>query len=264
MDPREPVRRPAPSPEIVAVASAVVLWALLGLGSIAGVGAPAPTVATTPSPAVIARTPAPSSLVDGSLLVLIRSTNAQLLDHRKTLTSLLGAASIDTAEVAATVRQVNAAANFASGITERIAAQPGGGRIAAALDAAYDPILVVADEINSLALANEPGYRAGAERLVELLGRLPDIDALVSPTAAATSSPARTSPSPGSTPSPKPTSSPTATPTPSPGPTDTPGPSASPSATPAHRRTCWSIRDSKRAPHRGSSCWDPARRAATR
>jgi hypothetical protein len=226
MDPRDRTRRPALSPEIVAVLSAVVLWGLLGIGYLSGAATPAPTSSPSPSSGAIASTTRPNATVDGSLLVLIRSTNAQLLEHRKSLRTLLAAASLDTAEVAATVRQVNAAVTFAAGIADRIATQPGGRRIADALRAAYDPILAVAEDVNSLALANEPGYRAGAERLVELIGLVPDIDDLVSPTVV----PASGSPSNAPSPTVQPTRTPAPTPTPKP--TDTAVPSASPAATP--------------------------------
>ena len=228
MDRRPQGWRAVLAPELAAALVAVVVWGVIGLGLLTG-GSGAAATASPSAGAASPTSEAPSATLEGSLLVLIRSSNARLLEHRQALVTLLDAETLDTAEVAATVRQVNAAATFAAGIADRIASQPGGASIAAALSAAYDPILATAEEVLSLALANEAGHRKGAERLVELIDAIPDVDALVA--AAATPTATTGAASPPSSAKPTATTAPTKTPKPaSPSPTKTPKP-ASPSPT---------------------------------
>jgi len=225
--------RAALAPEMAAGLAAVLIWGVLGVGLLAGAGGDDSGASPSASDGVATATAAPQATLDRSLLVLIRSTHARLQERKADLETLLAAETLDTPEVRATIRQINSAATYASSIADRIAEQPGGIPVAAALHDAYRPILATADEISSLALANEAGHRSGAERMVELIDALPDVDDLVaavqptpSPTPEPTASAAPASPSP----TPKPTKSATAAPTEAA--TPTPGDSAEPTATP--------------------------------
>lgn len=218
------------APELVAALAGVVVWALIGGVATLGGSGTTPRPSAEPSGPVVASA-RPSATIDGSLVVLLRSSNTRLAEERDQLVALLAADLLDTAEVTSSVRQVNAAARFADDIADRLEVTDEGIRIAAALHAAYDAVLAAADDVLSQGLSNEAGIRASATVLVERLDAIPDIDALL---ADPPSAPPSVVPSASAEPTPPPPSAtPQATPSPSPSPTPSPSVPPSPSSAPA-------------------------------
>lgn len=230
MDPRAGGWR-AIGPEWMAIVAGVLAWVVLGTVLLVGggQGAGAVTPSPSPSPTEPTDTARPDATIDGGLIVLIRSSHARLFDQRDSLQTLLAAERIDTGDVKTSVRQISSAVTFAAEVSDRIASQPGGASIDAALQAAYAPILDGSKDVLSLALSNDAGIRTGAEALVEAIAGLPDVDALVAD-ATPSRSPSAT-PDSSATPTATPSQTPAVTIRPTPEPTGSDDPTATPAAT---------------------------------
>ncbi|MEO5884442.1 MAG: carbohydrate binding domain-containing protein [Candidatus Limnocylindrales bacterium] len=219
-------------PEVVAIVAGAIVWGVIGVALLAG-GRPGPS-GVVPSATSPSSTPSSVAVatLDGGLIELIRSSHRKLALQRQQLESAVGAASIDTAEVTGIVRQINSTVTFISDVADRIATQPRGAAVAAALRESYDAILNACADVLGRSLANADGIRAGSLQIVELLGALPDVDDLLAaaaPSPIPSTPPASATPTPTGAPSPVATPNVTARPSPTPQrtPSDAPGPSGS-------------------------------------
>lgn len=193
-------------------------------------GGSGPGASPTPDITLQSSQPTPTPPVNPQVVDLLRSLNEQLAASGDALQAELRRARFRTPEVVSLVRQANQRIGVGVEAVQALDGALGkdqpGGRMAAVYGAMADTATQTLDASNN----NSAAYQAGAQRLVDLIAQLPELQAALD--ALAESRPS--SPPPSVAPSPSASASPTSQPSPSssPEPTTTPEPSPSSSAIP--------------------------------
>ena len=191
-----------------------------------------PGASPTPDIALQSSQPTPTPPVNPQVVDLLRSLNEGLAASSDALQAELRRARFRTPEVANLIRQVNQRIGVGVEAVQALDGALGkdqpGGKMAAIYGAMTDAVTTTLDA----SINNSAAYQTGAQRLVDLIGQLPELQAALDALAESRPSTPPSSP-PSVAPSPSPSGSPTAQPSPrSPEPTATPGPTASSSAIP--------------------------------
>lgn len=212
------------------IATTVALAATPGPGSGSGPGA-----SPTPDVALQSSQPTPTPPVNPQVVDLLRSLNERFAANADALRAELRRPRFRTPEVAIIIREVNS--RLVAGGETAVQALDGalgkeqpGGRMAAVYGAMSETATTTLDA----SINNSPAYQTGAQRLVDLIGQLPELQAALDALAKERPSTAPSSAPPSVAPSPSASGSLTAEPSPSasPEPTATPGPTPSSSAIP--------------------------------
>ena len=229
-----------PSPEVIGgviavalvaiIATTVALAATPGPGSGSGPGA-----SPTPDVALQSSEPTPTPPVNPQVVDLLRALNENFDASAKALQAELRRARFRTPDVANIVRAINQRIGVGVEAVQALDGALGkdqpGGRMAAVYAAMSDTATTTLDASITL---NEAAYQTGAQRLVDLIGQLPELQAALDALAKSRPSTAPSSTPPSVAPSASASGSPTTEPSPSasPEPTGTPGPTASSSTIP--------------------------------
>jgi hypothetical protein len=211
------------------IATTMALAATPSAGSGSGSGA-------SPTPDVALRSSEPTATppVNPQVVDLLRSLNEGLASSRDALQAELRRARFRTPEVANLIRQVNqrigVGAEAVQALDGALGKDQPGGKMAAVYGAMGDAVTATLDA----SINNSAAYQTGAQRLVDLIGQLPELQAALDALAESRPSTAPSSPPPSVGPSPSGSASPTPQPSPtaSPGPTGTAGPTPSSSTIP--------------------------------
>lgn len=208
-----------PSPEVIGgviavalvgiIATTVALAATPGPGGGSGSGAsPMPDVALQSSE------PTPTPPVNPQVVDLLRSLNEGLASSSDALQAELRRARFRTPEVASLVRQVNqrigVGAEAVQALDGALGKDQPGGRMAAVYGAMGDAVTTTLDA----SINNSAAYQTGAQRLVDLIGQLPELQAALDALARSRPSAAPSSAPPSVEPSVSAPGSPTAEPSP--------------------------------------------------
>jgi hypothetical protein len=192
-------------------------------------GGSRPGASPTPDVALQSSEPTPTPPVNPQVVDLLRSLNEGLASSSDALQAELRRARFRTPEVANLIRQVNQRIGVGVEAVQALDGALGkdqpGGRMAAVYGAMGDAVATTLDA----SINNSAAYQTGAQRLVDLIGQLPDLQAALDALAES-----RPSTAPSVAPSPSTAASPTSQPNPtsSPEPTATPEPSPSSSTIP--------------------------------
>lgn len=217
----------------VALVGIIATTAALAASPQAG-GGSRPGASPTPDVALQSSQPTPRPPVNPQVVDLLRSLNEGLASSSDALQAELRRARFRTPEVANLIRQVNQRIGVGVEAVQALDGALGkdqpGGRMAAVYGAMGDAVSTTLDA----SINNSAAYQAGAQRLVDLIGQLPELQAALDALAESRPSVAPSSPPPSVAPSPSASASPTAEPSPtsSPEPAETPGPSPSSSIIP--------------------------------
>ena len=187
----------------------------------------------TPDLALQSSQPTPTPPVNPQVVDLLRALNERFAATGDALVAELRRARFRTPEVANLIREVNQRIGVGVEAVQALDGALGkdqpGGRMAAVYGAMSDTATTTLDA----SILNSAPYQTGAQRLVDLIGQLPELQAALDALAESRPSTAPSSPPASVAPSPSASGSPTTEPSPaSPEPTATPGPSPSSSAIP--------------------------------
>lgn len=225
-----------PGPELVASLLAVVILAVVGASVLAGGSATPGNGASPPprtsSPPVVAEA---TPIVDPTVVALLRSLNQVLEDHSRVLREALSG-SFQTADVAATIRQVNASVRIGRDAVGALRGAQGENEAGGRLAVLYQSMAAAAERALDASIENTNAYRIGAGVLVELIADLPALQAELDALARAPLGTPIPTPSGSASAAPTPTPTASATPppaTPSPRPSPSPSPSVVPPSGPA-------------------------------
>jgi hypothetical protein len=220
---------------VIAVAIVGIIATTAALAASPGVGGgPGPETSRTPDVALQSSQPTPTPPVNPQVVDLLRSLNEGLASSSDALQAELRRASFRTPEVVDLIRQVSQRIGVGVEAVQALDGALGkdqpGGRMAAVYDAMDAAVSTTLDA----SILNSAAYQTGAQRLVDLIGQLPELQAALDALAESRPSTVPSSPPPSVAPSPSAAASPTAAPSPtsSPEPTATPGPSPSSSVIP--------------------------------
>ena len=154
-------------------------WIMSGRAS---AGAPAaivvqasPTPGETPAPSAAGQ--APIDPLAASALRQVASTDAQLAGSVVALKHELRTKSIDTAAIAATLREMSAAATYGTSVVGYLSAWPEAATLQGRLGPFYTQIRAVAANGLAATLASGAAYQAAANQMITVLGALPTIQA---------------------------------------------------------------------------------------
>ncbi len=217
-------RRVGPE-HVAAIMSAVLVLGGLGVASAIGASDGNARRPTGPQ-ASLAPTPTPHPFLSRARSAL--DLHERLAAERDLLEAALAKSGFDAAGVVTAVRKINASVSVNVAIARTLVEVPGSREVGEALLEFYTSVAKEADATLGISLADEAGYRAGAERL---LAALEPIDTLQEQLEALIAV-ARATPAP--TPSRQPSGTPPATPAPTPAPA-TPPPTPTPTAVPPTR-----------------------------
>jgi hypothetical protein len=160
---------------IVVVASAVLLFGGSPLGeSPPGAGAePSGSAAAEGSPAA----PRPSERIDRAIADLLISVGQELLDAGVQLTEEVERDPSRAPEIATLVRQVNATARYGSDALPALGTTSEAQDLIAQLGPIYDELQAIADDTLRSSITNTAAYEEGAIRLIQVIDRLPPLQA---------------------------------------------------------------------------------------
>jgi len=223
-----------PSPEVI---GGVIAVALIGIIATTAALAASPQTgdesrpgaSPTPNVALQSSEPTPAPPMNPQVVDLLRSLNEGLASSSDALQAELRRARFRTPEVANLIRQVNQRIGVGVEAVQALDGALGkdqpGGRMAAVYGAMGDAVSTTLDA----SINNSAAYQTGAQRLVDLIGQLPELQAALDALAES-----RPSAAPSVAPSPSTAASPTSEPssTSSPEPTATPEPSPASSTIP--------------------------------
>ncbi|HSL75849.1 MAG TPA: carbohydrate binding domain-containing protein [Candidatus Limnocylindrales bacterium] len=191
-----------------------------------------PGASPTPDVAVQSSRPTATPPVNPQVVDLLRSLNERFAATGDALQAELRRARFRTPEVANLIREVNqrigVGVEAVQALDGALGKEQPGGRMAAV----YGAMAETATQTLDASINNSAAYQAGAQRLVDLIGRLPELQAALDALAESPPSTAPSSPPPSRVPAPS--ASPTSGPSPSasPDPSETAEPSPSPSTLP--------------------------------
>jgi hypothetical protein len=155
---------------ILVVASAALLF-----------GGSPPGVAPEPSGSAVAQgsgvAPRPSERVDRAIADLLISVGQELLDAGVQLTEEVERDPSRAPEIATLVRQVNATARYGSDALPGLGTTPEAQDLIAELGPIYDELQSIADDTLRSSITNAAAYEQGAINLVEVIDRLPPLQA---------------------------------------------------------------------------------------
>ena len=225
----EPLQPGRPVGRGLRVAGPEVVATLLSILVVAGasvlLGGSPPGVTPEPSGSALAQgsptAPRPSERVDRAIADLLISVGQELLDAGVLLTEEVERDPSRAPEIATLVRQVNATARYGADALPALGTTPEAQDLIARLGPIYEELQAIADETLRSSITNTTAYERGATRLVEVIDRLPPLQAELE---ALRDTPVAT-PAPSSAP-------PSASAAPSGSPSQAPGPSASGSLAP--------------------------------
>lgn len=206
------------------IATTAALAASPGPGGGSGPGA-----SPTPNVALQSSEPTPTPPVNPQVVDLLRSLNEGLASSSDALQAELRRARFRTPEVANLIRQVNqrigVGVEAVQALDGALGKEQAGGRMAAVYGAMGDAVATTLDA----SINNSAAYQTGAQRLVDLIGQLPELQAALDALAASRPSTAPSSAPPSVAPSPSASATevPTASASPEPTGTSEPSPSSS-------------------------------------
>jgi hypothetical protein len=188
-------------------------------------GGSRPGASPTPNVALQSSEPTPAPPVNPQVVDLLRSLNEGLASSSDALQAELRRARFRTPEVANLIRQVNqrigVGVEAVQALDGALGKEQPGGRMAAVYGAMGDAVSTTLDA----SINNSAAYQAGAQRLVDLIGQLPELQAALDALAES-----RPSTAPSVAPSPSTAASPTAQPSPTSSPEATATAEPSPSS----------------------------------
>ena len=211
---------------IIATTAALAATPSPGVGS-------GPDPSPTPDVALQSSQPTATPPVNPQVVDLLRALNENFDANAEALQAELRRARFRTPDVASIVRAINQRIGVGVEAVQALDGALGkdqpGGRMAAVYGAMSDTATTTLDA----SINNSAAYQTGAQRLVDLIAQLPELQAALDALAESRPSTAPSAP-PSVAPSPSAPGSPTAEPSPtaSPEPTATPGPTPSSSAIP--------------------------------
>ncbi len=179
----------AASRALLFLTTGAVLGLLVGGVSVGWIMSSVRAPASGPSAVATQASPTPgetpgSSIPDvaidplaASALRQVASTDAQLAASVVALTHELRSRPIDTAAIAATLRQVSASATYGASVVGYLSAWPDAAGLQGRLGPFYTQVRAVAANGLAATLASQTAYQKAANQMLTVLGALPSIQA---------------------------------------------------------------------------------------